>query len=640
MAKAFSLPNAVTLTAEQYEQSYQQSILNPEIFWANQANALLSWYQPWQQVLTGSLAQGNSRWFDGAELNVCYNCIDRHAETSPDRIALIWQSEQMDMVKRLSYGELQRQIALFAGLLQQHGIQAGDRVCIYLPMIPEALIAMLACARLGATHSVVFAGFSAQALHSRIEDAECKIVITADAGRRGGKLIPLKKQVDEALENNTTVHHVFVIRHTGLDISWNSHRDLDYQVLMSETTERAPCRPMPAESPLFVLYTSGSTGKPKGVVHSSAGYLLYALLSFRTIFQPKDTDIYWCTADIGWITGHTYLAYGPLAAGATLLIYEGVPNYPSSQRCWELIDKHQVSIFYSAPTLIRALLREGDESLAHYQLNSLRLLGSVGEPINPEVWQWYFEKVGQKRCPIVDTWWQTETGGIAMTTIPSTHPAKPGVAGLPFFGIIPALLDQQDQEIQGSGSGKLVLKQSWPGQLRTVLGDHERFLKAYISSQGYFITGDGAERDADGYYRITGRIDDVINCSGHRLGTAEIESALVLHPSVAEAAVVGYPHDLKGEAVAAFVLLKQDAVVDEQLGLELMRQVSQHISPIAKPERIYVVANLPKTRSGKIMRRILRKLAEGNVDDLGDVSTLADPGVLEELRNPLGRWGE
>lgn len=630
----------INLTLEAYHNNYRQSIDEPEQFWSLQAKEHIIWSKTWNTVCQGSMKNGDVRWFEGGQLNACYNCLDRHAINTPEKIAILWQGENLTQTKTLTYAELTSETARFAKCLQDLDVCPGDRVCIYMPMIPEAIIAMMACARIGAVHSVVFAGFSAEALRSRILDAQCKIIITADFSQRGGKLIPLKQQVDQALAESSPVEKVVVVKHVGQTVPWNPSRDHDYQELLLQSEEKTDCLAMDSEAPLFILYTSGSTGKPKGVLHTTAGYLLYNNLSFKTIFQPSEQDIYWCTADIGWITGHSYIVYGPLSQGTTLFIYEGIPNYPSSQRCWELIEKHKITIFYSAPTLIRALLREGDNSLKNYNRSSLRLLGSVGEPINPEVWQWYFDVVGEGRCPIVDTWWQTETGGIALTSIPHIHTSKPGVAGLPFYGIKPAILNEQNQAIQDTGEGKLVITQTWPAQLRTLYGNHQRFLDTYfISETGYYFTGDGAERDEQGYYRIIGRIDDVINTSGHRLGTAEVESALLLYPMIAEAAVIGYPHDLKGEAICAFVLLKQNVTVCDSMLIDVNTIIKKQIGAIAKVERLVIVNNLPKTRSGKIMRRILRKIMEGHLDELGDVSTLADPQALYDVLNPIRVFG-
>ncbi|MCS6790916.1 MAG: acetate--CoA ligase [Bacteroidia bacterium] len=574
------------------------------------------------------------RWFADGKLNASYNCVDRHAQRAPDRTAILWESDDpTEPVRRITYGELLAEVQLFAGILRDLGVEKGDRVALYLPMIPEAIIAMLACARIGAIHSVVFGGFSAEALASRLQDAQAKVLITADEGKRGGKLVPLKRQADEALEQAPSVQKVIVIQRTGNSVPLRSARDLLYSELRSRAKPLKEAPAMEAEDPLFILYTSGSTGKPKGLLHTTGGYLTYAAHTFELVFQYKPEDVYFCTADVGWITGHTYIVYGPLALGATVVIFEGTPVHPTPSRYWEIVDAHGVTIFYTAPTAIRALMRQGDAWVQRTSRKTLRLLGSVGEPINPEAWRWYYEVVGERRCPIVDTWWQTETGGILISPIPHQTALKAGSATLPLPHIRPAILDAQGNELQGVGEGILVIKHSWPGQARTMWGDHKRFIDTYYAPYpGYYFTGDGARRDEDGYYWITGRIDDVLNVSGHRLGTAEIESALVSHPAVAEAAVVGFPHPVKGEGIYAFVLLQSDYLIEdtETLKAELVETVRKIIGPIAKPDLIQIAPDLPKTRSGKIMRRILRKIVIGDTN-FGDTSTLSDPSVVERI---------
>ncbi|MCX8113234.1 MAG: acetate--CoA ligase [Bacteroidia bacterium] len=581
------------------------------------------------------------RWFADGSLNAAYNCVDRHAARTPDRIALIWEPDDPKAPPvKLTYQALQAEVQRFAGVLKHLGVEQGDRVAIYLPMIPEAIIAMLACARIGAIHTVVFGGFSAEALAGRLIDASAKVLITADEAYRGGKVIPMKARADAAVSEARCVQHVILIRHTGASVPFTSGRDVEYAQIKESILPFTDAPAVEAEHPLFILYTSGSTGKPKGVLHTTGGYLTYAVHSFKTVFQYQPDDVYFCTADVGWITGHTYIVYGPLACGATVVIYEGIPNYPSPSRYWEIVDKYGVTIFYTAPTAIRALMRLGDSWVKGTSRKTLRLLGTVGEPINPEAWQWYHKVVGEERCPIVDTWWQTETGGILISPIPNKTRLKPGSATHPLPGIIPALMDAEGKEISGPGEGALVIKTSWPGQARTMWGDHERFMQTYFAPYpGYYFTGDAARRDEEGYYWIIGRMDDVLNVSGHRLGTAEIESALVSHPAVAEAAVVGFPHPIKGEGIYAFVLLKAGIHVpdEEELRAELIKTVDKVIGPIAKPDLIHFAPDLPKTRSGKIMRRILRKLIVGETD-FGDISTLADPSVVEKLlstRKPL-----
>ena len=617
---------------ESYQALYEQSIDDPEKFWAEQAEKFISWYKPWHTVSEVDYHKANIKWFDGAELNVSYNCIDRHLPAKAVQTAIIFEGDEPGNSRHITYQELHDEVCRFANILKSRGVKKGDRVCIYMPMIPEVGYAMLACARIGAVHSVVFGGFSPESLKTRILDSDCQVVITADEGVRGGKKIPLKKNTDEAIAGCPKVHTVLVIKHTNGDVDWNEKVDVDYKALHKDAATECEPEIMQAEDPLFILYTSGSTGKPKGVLHTSGGYILYAAITHKYVFDYKDGDVYWCTADAGWITGHSYIFYGPLANGATTLVFEGVPNYPTAARFWEVIDEHAVNIFYTAPTAIRALMALGDDPVNSTSRSSLRLLGTVGEPINPEAWEWYYRVVGQSQCPIVDTWWQTETGGIMITPLPGAHDLKPGSASKPFFGIKPMLLDKDATPLEGEASGSLVIAQSWPGQMRTVYGDHKRFFDTYFSQfPGYYFSGDGAKRDADGYLWITGRMDDVLNVSGHRLGTAEIESALVLHPKVAEAAVVGFPHDVKGEAIYAYVTLMNGETPSSDLQKELISFVGKEIGPIAKPEVIQWAPGLPKTRSGKIMRRILRKIAAESFDDLGDTSTLADPSVVQNL---------
>ncbi|MCO7227362.1 acetate--CoA ligase [Pleionea sp. CnH1-48] len=622
-----------TLTTNaQYQAMYQRSIESPEHFWAEQAESLIDWFEPWQNVMDFDYSKAHIRWFEGGKVNVCYNCVDRHLATRGDQTALLWEGDDPGKSQAITYNELHEKVCRFANLLKQRGVKKGDRVCIYMPMIPEVGFAMLACARIGAVHSVVFGGFSPEALKSRILDSDCQVVITADEGIRGGKTVPLKTNTDTAIQDCPDVHSVIVVKYTQADTTWNDQRDVDYYAELAKQSTDCEPEVMDAEDPLFILYTSGSTGKPKGVLHSSAGYILYAAMTHKYVFDYKDGDVYWCTADAGWITGHSYIFYGPLANGATTLVFEGVPTYPDAGRFWQVVDKHKVNIFYTAPTAIRALMGQGDDFVKQAKRSSLRLLGTVGEPINPEAWEWYYHTVGDSRCPIVDTWWQTETGGILLTPLPGATDLKPGSATRPFFGIKPALLDNDGNEIEGAGEGALVMTQSWPGQMRTVYGDQQRFFDTYFSQyKGYYFTGDGARRDEDGYYWITGRMDDVLNVSGHRLGTAEIESALVLHDKVAEAAVVGFPHDIKGQGIYAYVTLMTGEQSSDDLQKALIDLVNKEIGPIAKPEIIQWAPGLPKTRSGKIMRRILRKIAANELDNLGDTSTLADPSVVDEL---------
>ncbi|MES2663338.1 MAG: acetate--CoA ligase [Pseudomonadota bacterium] len=630
---------------QQYKNAYKKSIEDPQTFWQEQALQNLHWFTTFSEVKRGGnfkeLLNNNSEttaeWFVGGELNISYNCIDRHLSTRHSQVAIIWEGDELNDIRTFTYQQVHDEVCRLANALRAQGVSKGDRVCIYLPMIPEAAFSMLACARIGAIHSVVFAGFSPQALSQRIQDAEAKCVITSDGGRRGGKSLPIKASVDEALMHCNSVKRVFVVQHTKQKIEWNA-RDVWYHQITAHEPPNAELEIQQAEDPLFILYTSGSTGKPKGVLHTTAGYLLNASLTHRILLDHREGDIYWCTADIGWITGHSYVVYGPLANGGTTLMYEGVPTHPNASRWWEMIDRHRVTTFYTAPTAIRALMAQGEHYLKNSHRKSLRLLGTVGEPINPEAWRWYHENVGKKRCAIVDTWWQTETGAIMISPHPQNQTllhfetAKPGAAQQPFFGIEPVLLNTDGKEIHGAGEGLLAIKNTWPSQLRTLYKDHERCLKTYFAPYpGYYFTGDGARRDAEGDYWITGRVDDVLNISGHRLGTAELESALVLHPAVAEAAVVGIPHDIKGQGICAYVCLMEGQTFTDQLRQELIQWVAKQVGPIAKPDQLHCAKALPKTRSGKIMRRILRVIAEGRINELGDTSTLADPSVVESL---------
>ena len=619
---------------DQYQSMYQRSIEEPEAFWSEQAQAFLDWSKPWDTLSEADMAAGRIRWFDGGELNVSVNCIDRHLDTRADQTAIIWEGDDPEDSKHISYAELSEAVNKLANGLRARGVSKGDRVCIYMPMIPEAAYAMLACARIGAIHSVVFGGFSPQSLKDRILDSDCQTLITADQGVRGGKPIPLKENAEIALAECPNVHTVVTVQRTGADVPFDGKRDVWYHELVAEQPNDCTPEPMGAEDPLFILYTSGSTGKPKGVQHGSAGYLLMAAMTHKYVFDYHDGDIYWCTADVGWITGHSYIVYGPLANGATTLMFEGVPTYPDASRCWQIVDKHQVNIFYTAPTAIRQLMAQGDEFVTGTSRKSLQLLGTVGEPINPEAWEWYHRVVGDHRCPIVDTWWQTETGAVLITPLPGATALKPGSATRPFFGVQLALMDAEGNiQTDTEASGNLVITESWPSQIRTVYGDHQRVIDTYYATYpGYYFTGDGARRDADGYYWITGRVDDVMNVSGHRIGTAEVESALVLHESVAEAAVVGFPHDIKGEGIYAYItLMVGDNSDPETLEAELVDMVRKEIGPFAKPDAIQWAPGLPKTRSGKIMRRILRKIAADELDNLGDTTTLADPSVVDDL---------
>lgn len=634
-SKVYPVPESAKqrthLVREQYDTMYQASITQPDMFWEVQASNNLQWDKKWSKVREYDFPTGKIAWFIDGELNVTTNCIDRHLENRKDQTAIIWEGDDPADDKKISYGELHESVCKLANALKARGVKKGDRVCIYMPMIPEAAYAMLACARIGAIHSVVFGGFSPEALRDRILDSDCTVVITADEGVRGGKTIPLKDNTDQALLSCPNVNTVLVVKRTGGKTSWHA-RDCWYHELVDKQSVDCPAESMNSEDPLFILYTSGSTGKPKGVMHTTGGYLLGSMLSFKYIFDYQDGDIYWCTADVGWVTGHSYIVYGPLANGATTLMFEGIPTYPSASRCWEVCDKHQVNIFYTAPTALRALMAQGDGPVKSTNRSSIRLLGTVGEPINPEAWEWYYRVVGEERCPIVDTWWQTETGSAMISPLPGAIDLKPGSATLPFFGVEPVLLDNEGNEIDGPGQGNLAIKQSWPGQIRSVYGDHQRLIDTYFSTYpGYFYTGDGARRDEDGYYWITGRVDDVLNVSGHRLGTAEVESALVLHPQVAEAAVVGYNHDIKGQGIYCFVTPMAGVTGDDALKKELIALVASEIGPIAKPDLIQWAPGLPKTRSGKIMRRILRKIAANELENLGDTSTLADPTVVDNL---------
>ena len=615
---------------DEYKDLYNQSITNPSEFFGDLARNDLEWIEDFDQVHNDEFS--NAKWFEGGKTNVSLNCIDRHLDKHADKTALIWEGDDPKDSRELTYQELHDEVCKFSNTLKNLGVVKGARVCIYMPMIVEAAFAMLACTRIGAVHSVVFGGFSPESLKDRILDADCRIVITADEGLRGGKKVPLKANVDKALEGCPDVKNTLVIKRTGGDISWNSSRDVWYEEVSKEVAATCEVEPMDAEDPLFILYTSGSTGKPKGVLHSTAGYLLGAHMSFKYLFGIKPEDKYWCTADVGWITGHTYILYGPLSNGATTLMFEGVPTYPTASRCWEICDKYDISIFYTAPTAIRALMAQGDEPVLKTKRNSLRILGTVGEPINPEAWDWYYRIIGQSKCDIIDTWWQTETGSVLISPIAGITPTKPGSATLPFFGVKPALYDEKGKTLDGPNSGNLVIERSWPSQIRSIYGDHERMIDTYFSMYpNIYFTGDGARRDEDGYYWITGRVDDVLNVSGHRLGTAEIESALVLHTKVAEAAVVGFDHPIKGQAIYAFVTLMVGEEFNAELNNELKQFVSKEIGSIARPELIQNAPGLPKTRSGKIMRRILRKIAEGDLTNLGDTTTLADPSVVESL---------
>jgi acetyl-CoA synthetase len=620
------------LNEQQYRDMYKDSIENPEQFWSAQAEQHLSWEKRWSSVREFDFVKGETSWFTGGKLNLTLNCIDRHLASRGDQVAIIWEGDDPQQSSNISYNELHRQVCKLANVLNDRGVKKGDRVCIYLPMIVESAYAMLACARIGAIHTVVFGGFSPEALKDRILNSECQTLITADEGYRGGKTVPLKANADIALAACPDVHTVITVQRTGGNIDWQEPRDVWYHQATADASEHCEAELMDSEDPLFILYTSGSTGKPKGVLHTTAGYLLQAAMTFKYTFDYHDGDIFWCTADVGWITGHSYCVYGPLAIGGTTLLFEGVPTYPDASRCWQICDKHQVNIFYTAPTAIRALMAVGDDFVTSSSRSSLTLLGTVGEPINPEAWEWYHRVVGNAKLPIVDTWWQTETGAHMLTPLPGATPLKPGSATWPFFGVEPVLLDGDGKEVDGAGEGNLAIKSSWPSQIRSIYGDHQRMIDTYFSTYpGYYFTGDGARRDADGYYWITGRVDDVLNVSGHRMGTAEVESALVLHDAVAEAAVIGYPHDIKGQGIYAYVTLMDGKQPSAELQSELIALCTKEIGPIAKPDIIQWAPGLPKTRSGKIMRRILRKIAANELDSLGDTSTLADPSVVDQL---------
>jgi len=634
--KIYEVPESIKSNAlidrKEYESLYKQSIKDPEAFWSEQARKYLNWDSDWKRVSNVDFMKGNVSWFEGGKINASVNCIDRHLKERSKQTAIIWESDDPNESKKISYKELHEAVCRFANALKKRNVKKGDRVCIYMPMIPEAAYAMLACARIGAIHSVVFGGFSPESLKERILDSDCQTVITADEGIRGSRSIPLKKNVDIALKECPEVHTVFVVKRSGSNINWVPDRDVSYEQIVSEVSDSCEPEFTDSENPLFILYTSGSTGKPKGVLHTTGGYLLQVAMTHKLVFDYREGEIYWCTADVGWITGHSYIVYGPLLNGATTLMFEGIPTYPNHSRFWNVIDKHKVNIFYTAPTAIRALMSLGNKAVKSTSRASLRILGTVGEPINPEAWEWYYDVVGEKRCPIVDTWWQTETGSILISPLAGSTPLKPGSATKPFFGIEPAILNEKGEEIEGEGEGNLVIKRSWPSQIRTVFGDHQRCVDTYYAMHpGFYTTGDGAKRDKDGYYWITGRVDDVLNVSGHRLGTAEIESALVQHSSVAEAAVVGYEHEIKGQGIYCYVTLMAEKNPSESLKKDLIGLVAKEIGAIAKPDLIQWSPRLPKTRSGKIMRRILRKIASNEISDLGDTSTLAEPEVVKEL---------
>lgn len=620
------------INEETYQKWYKQSLEDPETFWGDRAREFVHWFKPWDRVMEYDFSKGHIRWFEGGKTNVSYNCLDRHLATRGDQIAIIWEGDDPNSDRRITYRQLHAEVCRMANVLKGRGVSKGDRVCIYLPMIIEAAVAMLACARIGAVHSVVFGGFSPDSIKDRILDSDCRTVITADGGFRGGKVVPLRANVDQALKSCPNVSTVLTVRHSGTEVNWVDGRDVWYHEAAAKVAPDCPVEEMDAEAPLFILYTSGSTGKPKGVQHSTGGYNLYTAMTHKYIFDYHDGDVYWCTADVGWVTGHSYIVYGPLSNGATTLMFEGIPTYPDSSRFWQVIDKHKVNIFYTAPTAIRSLMGMGDEFVKKASRKTLRLLGSVGEPINPEAWEWYYRVVGDNRCPIVDTWWQTETGGIMITPLPGCTPLKPGSATRPFFGVEPQLTNAEGKVLEGATEGNLVLARAWPSMMRTIYGNHQRFLETYLTAvPGKYFTGDGCRRDEDGYYWITGRVDDVIIVSGHNLGTAEIESALVLHESVSEAAVVGYPHNIKGNGLYAYVTLMRGVEPSEALRKELVALVRKEIGAIAHLDILQWAPGLPKTRSGKIMRRILRKIAANELDSLGDTTTLADSSVVDSL---------
>jgi len=637
--KIYEVPADIAAQAhideERYRSMYQRSVDDPEGFWAEYADEFVTWFKKWDRVMDYSYEVDNLyvRWFEGGKLNVAYNCLDRHLDSRGDQTAIIWEGDNPEEDKHITYRELHAEVCKLANAMKARGVQKGDRVCIYLPMIPEAAVAMLACTRIGAVHSIVFGGFSPDSLRDRIQDSECRLIVTADESVRGGRNLPLKKNADQALAECPSIDTCIVVKRTGSDVAWSDGRDIWYHEALAAADEHCEPEPMDAEDPLFILYTSGSTGKPKGVLHTTGGYLVFAAMTHKYTFDYQDGEVYWCTADVGWVTGHTYIVYGPLANGAITLMFEGIPTYPDVSRFWQVVDKHNVATFYTAPTAIRSLMRAGEEPVKQTSRKSLRILGSVGEPINPEAWEWYHNVVGDGRCPIVDTWWQTETGGHLITALPGATALKPGSATRPFFGVVPALVDPAEGTLlEGAAEGALVITRPWPAQMRTVYGDHQRFIDTYFKQYpGHYFSGDGARRDEDGYYWITGRIDDVLNVSGHRLGTAEIESALVLHDAIAEAAVVGYPHDIKGQGIYAYVTVMAGVDPSDDLKKELVKLVRTEIGPIAGIDIIQWAPGLPKTRSGKIMRRILRKIAANEVGSLGDTSTLADPTVVDDL---------
>lgn len=634
--KLYDVPDEIAkhahIDAKRYREMYERSINDSDAFWSEQAEEFLSWFSKWDKVQDWDYNDVSINWFKGGKLNVSYNCLDRHLAERGDQVAIIWEGDDPEEDRQITYKQLHEEVCRFANALKARGVKKGDRVCLYMPMIPEATVAMLACTRVGAIHSIVFGGFSPDALRDRINDSDCRVVITSDYSLRGKKQIPLKANADKALVDCPNVNTCIVVKRTGGDIEWNDNRDVWYHDVVEAASKDCPPEEMDAEDPLFILYTSGSTGMPKGVLHTTGGYLLYAAMTHKYVFDYQDGEVYWCTADVGWVTGHSYIVYGPLANGATSLMFEGVPNFPDASRFWQVVDKWKVNSFYTAPTAIRMLMGQGNDFVSKTDRSSLRVLGSVGEPINPEAWEWYYNVVGNGKCPIVDTWWQTETGGHLITPFPGATPLKPGSATLPFFGVEPCLVDDKGNEIEGVGEGALCIKRPWPGQMRTLYGDHDRFKEAYFTMfPGKYFSGDGARRDEDGYYWITGRVDDVINVSGHRMGTAEVESALVSHNAVAEAAVVGYPHDIKGQGIYAYITLMSGIEPTDDLRKDLVQHVRKEIGPIASPDVIQWAPGLPKTRSGKIMRRILRKVAANELDTLGDTSTLADPAVVDDL---------